>query len=299
MKKLLLLMICVLLLTACQKENSKVTHSKETTRERETTTELSTRTPNSIVGTWYELVANDTANRWYFGEDGKYEFVYERSENGLYNHNGSYTIEDNVVTMINEEGEASGKYRIKYTDYGLKLMHADVAGKPHELYESRQQALETNPNYKKTETYYKSIADEDGYVIEDGVLIRYVGDAEEITIPSNVKDFDGGAIAGENVIKVTYPNTLKVITSGSITSESGIRYIYIEDGVKEIESYAFWDVYLWEIHIPDSVTKIGEKVIGVEEGSVKNSIKIFVKEGSYAHEYFMEAGFEDNLVIEE
>jgi len=46
----------------------------------------------------------------------------------------------------------------------------------------------TNPDYKKTKTYYKSIAD--------------------------------------------------------------------EDGEKEIKAHAFWDVYLWELHIPASVKKI-------------------------------------------
>ena len=299
MNKILILLICVLLLTACQKEDGEVTNSKETTREKETTTELSTRTPNSIVGTWYGLESSDDINRWSFGMDGRYEYVEEYQEDDMHNHSGKYTVEYDVVTMINDKGKVKGKYRIKYTDYGIKLMYAEKAGKPLELYESKQQLLETDPNYYNTETYYKSIADEDGYVIEDDVLIIYVGEAEEITIPSNVEEIDGGAIGGENLKKVTFPNTLKIINSHCITSESDIREIYIEDGVKEIESYAFYDVYLWGLHIPASVTKIGEKVIGVEEGSVKSSIKIFVKEGSYAHEYFMEAGFEDNLVIEE
>ena len=224
MKKILLLMICVLLITACQK--SDVNDIVKTTEEKETTTEKSTRMPNSIVGTWYELEKSDDINRWIFGADGNYEYVREYEGYGMYDHNGTYSVEDNVVTMVNEEGETSGKYRIKYTDYGVKFMYAEKAGKPFELYESRQQALETNPDYKKTKTYYKSIADEDGYVIENGVLIRYVGESEEITIPSNVKDFEGGAIEGENLIKVTYPKTLKVITSSSITSESSVRYIY-------------------------------------------------------------------------
>ena len=286
MKKAIILILCVLLLTACQDKG------------KSTNTEQSTRTPNSIVGTWYELIANDSTNRWSFSEGGDYEYVKENKEDKKYNHSGSYIIEDNIVTMTRDNGKVYGKYRIKYTDYGLKLMYAEEAGRPIELYESKQQLLETSPNYYNTKTYYKTIADEEGYVIEDGVLIAYVGDAKKIRIPSEVKTIDA-VWYGKRLKKVTFPGTLKKINSTVIDAESNIECVYIEEGVVEIEDHAFWDAYLLELHIPSSVTKIGKDIIGVVEGGISEETTIYVEKDSYAHQYFVKEGLEEQLVFEE
>ncbi|MBE5925504.1 MAG: leucine-rich repeat domain-containing protein [Lachnospiraceae bacterium] len=295
MKNFIVIIMCLILLTAC---NSEETTETQTNSPTETTTERSTRTANSIVGTWYELRNDDRLNVWSFKENGCYKYIEESREDNMYDHSGSYTVENNVVTMTDSDGVVKGKYRIKYTDYGVKFMYADRAGSPLELYESRQQALETNPDYHNTLTYYKTIADENGYVIEDGVLIIYVGDAEEITIPSNVKKLDTSCIWGENLKKVTIPGTVKTIERGAFHDELELEYIYIEEGVEEIASRAFSDSAK-EFHFPKSVTKMGEDVISGYEGVVGEHIKIYVKKDSYAHKYFIEHGATDNLIVEE
>ncbi|MBQ4069497.1 MAG: hypothetical protein IJC76_09625, partial [Lachnospiraceae bacterium] len=61
--------------------------------------------------------------------NGTYEFLDESETEDIYKDSGNYTVEDNVVTMINYDGSVDGKYRIKYTDYGIKFMYADRAGK--------------------------------------------------------------------------------------------------------------------------------------------------------------------------
>jgi len=170
--------------------------------------------------------------------------------------------------MTDNYGKERGCYRIKYTDYGIKLMYAKEAGRPIELHENKQLLLESDPNYYTSRRYYKTIADENGYVIENGVLLQYVGDAKSITIPSKVKSIASGAIWGRKLEKVTFQGTLEKIESNVFGPEPEIHYIYIEDGVKEIENYAFKDIYLSELHIPASVTKIGEDIIGVEEGYI-------------------------------
>ena len=127
MKKVLVLIMSMLLLTACSnKEKEEIQTSNI---PKETTTEKSTRTPNSIVGTWYELITYDYLNKWTFNENGTYEFLDESETEDIYKDSGNYTVEDNVVTMINYDGSVDGKYRIKYTDYGIKFMYADRAGK--------------------------------------------------------------------------------------------------------------------------------------------------------------------------
>ena len=276
----------MLLLTACQ-EKGKLNNIEQ-----------STKTSNSIVGTWYELIANDSTNRWSFSDDGSYEYVKEYRKDEKYNHRGSYVIEDNIVTMTSDDGGEYGKYRIKYTDYGIKLMYAEEAGRPIELYENKQQLLETSPNYYKTKTYYKTIADKDGYIIEDGVLIAYVGNAKKIRIPSEVKTVDA-IWYGEKLKTVIFPGTMEKIDVTVIDGESNIDYVYIEEGVVEIEDHAFWDAYLLELHIPSSVTKIGKDIIGVEEGGISEETKIYVKRNSYAHQYFVKEGLEDQLIFEE
>ena len=283
--------MCMLLLTACSSKEKKEALTSDTTGE--TTTEKSTRTPNSIVGTWYELRNYDRLNVWCFEENGSYKYIEESKEDNMADHSGSYKVENNVVTMTNNEGAVTGKYRIKYTDYGVKFMYADRAGKPLELYESRQQVLESSEDYYSTPSYYRTIADEEGYVIEDDTLIRYVGYAQEITIPSNVKIVGKHAIQGINLKKITIPGTVEKICSWAIDEED-IEYIYIEEGVEEIEAWAFSNLILKEIHFPESVKKIGEDVINDDYEEIKiadlTSIKIYVKKDSYAHKYFVENG---------
>lgn len=291
MKKILVLIMCMLLMTACQKQG------------KDDESEKSTRISNSIVGTWYQVTSWDYVDVWEFTSDGRHEFMDEENYiefkkkhvSGGYYY--SYTLENDNLVIKNRNGmEIFDEYKVRYTDYGLELLYADGTGKPEMLYESRQEALEACEDYKYTPTYFKSIADEDGFVIEDGVLIRYVGDAKEITIPSNVERMGKLCMWGEKLRKVTIPGTVKVIESGAFHTEMDYRYIYIEEGVEEIGAGAFPE--LVEIHFPESVKKMGTNVFDAYEG-LDPDMKIYVKEGSYAHEYFIESGLDENLVFEE
>ena len=134
----------MLLLTACQDKG------------KSTNTEQSTRTPDSIVGTWYQMKNADYVISWYFGEDNTYEVITDM-DGKLSEHYGSYVIEDNIVTMTRDNGGEYGKYRIKYTDYGIKLMYAKKAGRPIELHENKQLLLESDPNYYTSRRYYKTM----------------------------------------------------------------------------------------------------------------------------------------------
>ncbi|MBQ4068164.1 MAG: leucine-rich repeat domain-containing protein [Lachnospiraceae bacterium] len=287
MKKAIILILCVLLLAACQNKG------------KSTNTEQSTRTPDSIVGTWYQLKSADYVISWYFGEDNTFEII-DDYYGDVSIHSGSYVIEDSIVTMTRDNGGGYGKYRIKYTDYGFKLMYAEKAGRPLELHENKQKLIESAPNYYTSITYYKTIADKNGYVIEDGVLIEYIGEAKSITIPSKVKSIESGSFSRvRNLDKITFPETIKIIPSHVIGVEGSVSYVYIKDGVQEIEDYAFWDAYLLELHIPSSVTKIGKDIIGVVEGGISEETTIYVEKDSYAHQYFVKEGLEEQLVFEE
>ena len=289
--------MCMLLLTACSSKEKKEALTSDTTGE--TTTEKSTRTPNSIVGTWYELRNYDRLNVWCFEENGSYKYIEESKEDNMADHSGSYKVENNVVTMTNNEGAVTGKYRIKYTDYGVKFMYADRAGKPLELYESRQQVLESSEDYYSTPTYYRTIADEDGFVIQEDGRIIYVGHEDEITIPSDIKVLNSFNAFQMELKKVTIPSTVKKIDEYAFQSDF-IDCVYIEEGVEEIGDGAFDLTGLCEIHFPKSVKVIGEELMtNIEDESIINEVKKYVKKDSYAHKYFVEHGATDNLIVED
>ena len=295
MKKILILVTCVILLTSCQKESREQTD--KTNRETELVIEQSTRIPNSIVGTWYQVdICPGYGDVWVFTSDGKFDSFDEDENKDVRDYDYTYYMEDELLTIEDREGEMYSKFKVKYTEEGLKLLHADKAGSPEILYESKRQALEDNDKYYRSFDYYESIANEDGFVIEDGKLIIYFGDAKEITIPSNVERMGTTCMWGENLRTVIVPGNVKVIESGAFHDELNFEYIYIEEGVEEIGAGAFPE--LIEIHFPASVKKMGTDVFDAYEG-LDPDMKIYVKKDSYAHEYFIEAGLEEQLVFEE
>ena len=294
MKKVLVLIMCMLFLTACNSKETPTTNSLN-----DTTSEKSTRTADSIVGTWHQLRNWDRINVWCFKTDGSYEYVEEDTEDNMYDHSGIYTVENNVVTMTDSDGVVKGKYRIKYTDYGVKFMYADKAGSPLELYESRQQALESSEDYYRTPTYYRTIANEEGYVFKEDGTIIYVGYDDEIIIPSD-KDIIYSFNAFQMELKkVTIPGTVKIIGEDAFTGEF-IERVYIEEGVEEIGDGVFSNTSIYEIHFPKSVKKIGEVLMtNIEDEPSIDYVKIYVKKDSYAHKYFIEHGATDNLIVED
>ena len=299
MKKIVVWIIGLLMLTACKKE--EMNEKDNTNRETEIITEQSTRIQNSVVGTWYHADGSlPDGDIWIFTSDGKFETFDEADEaekTDVTDYYYTYYMEEDVLTIENSEGEMHSKFRVKYTEEGFKLLHADEAGRPELLYESKRQALEDNDEYYHSFDYYESIANDEGFVVEDGVLVMYLGDAKEITIPSDVEVMGKHSMWGENLRTVTIPGTVKVIESAAFHDELCFEYIYIEEGVEEIGAGAFPD--LVEIYFPKSVKKMGTDVFDTYEGSVNPDMRIYVKEGSYAHKYFIEAGLEEQLIFEE
>lgn len=77
----------------------------------------------------------------------------------------------------------------------------------------------------------------DGFIIENGVLIRYAGNGAQITVPEQVREIGQKAFFMNHHIKsITFP-----------------------DGTERIGDYAFADCHgLENITLPDSLTVIGE-----------------------------------------
>ncbi len=80
------------------------------------------------------------------------------------------------------------------------------------------------------------------FVVDDqGVLVRYSGDEEEIKLPKSIK----------------------TISFGAFLDKSKIKKIVLPEGLKRIDEYAFYScTSLEEVVIPDSVESIGRLAFG-------------------------------------
>ena len=271
MKKIVIALIStvVMLMTACGNANEK------------TEREPSTRVPNSVVGKWYEYSSAEGIKIWDFNEEGIYYFTSEKmygKEDETYEiWREEYSIEGNTIHMYKEDAT------LEYTSYGLRLIYSpsyDI-----KLYEYREDAAKQIPDEYKQEENYESIKDENGCVIEDGVLIKYFTEDKEITIPDNVTTIGSSVIVRESEVidKLTIPGNVKRIEKSAF-NETPLGCVVMEEGVEEIGDYAFADSYYSEIHVPDSVSHIGEFAFRCSE--LNNKGKIYVKKGTYAEEYF-------------
>ena len=94
---------------------------------------------------------------------------------------------------------------------------------------------------------------------ENGTLIKWLKNEENVTIPSEIKVINGGAFNGNTTIK-------SVVIRGGVTSIGDYAFqgctslasIEIPDSVESIGDYAFSNCdSLTSVEIPDSVTSIG------------------------------------------
>ncbi len=98
------------------------------------------------------------------------------------------------------------------------------------------------------------------FVIEgDGILVRYNGNQQDVTIPDGVKQIGGGAFKNLQITNVTIPNSVAKICKSAFWNCSLLTNISIPDSVTEIEGRAFYDCSsLKIITIPENVTTLGE-----------------------------------------
>lgn len=236
----------------------------------------------SVIGTSY-VSQNNRLEEYTFYENGTYERRDERFLEDDQSVRSHYRQKENRIVMRGQT------YEVSYSNDGFTLTLPKEEYEIH-FYWSKEKAVKSDPEYKFSEKYYKSIADSNGCVIENGVLIAYVGDASELVIPKYVKEIGSNSLAadlgyGSSLEKIVVPGTVKKIDENAFFFTSADT-IVIEEGVEEIGDGAFSDAYIKEIYYPASVKKIGSGIMMTEEGL--NGCKIHVVEGSACAEYFEE-----------
>lgn len=131
-------------------------------------------------------------------------------------------------------------------------------------------------------------ADNDGFVIENGVLKAYVGKDSNITIPSTVTTIGANSLSGDmgygtSIESIIVPSTVTTIEKNAFAFTDA-DIIKIEEGVTTIGDQAFSDSYISEIYFPESLTNIGKVIMQTEEGL--SDCKIHVKKDSAIAKYF-------------
>lgn len=101
-------------------------------------------------------------------------------------------------------------------------------------------------------------ADEKGFDIQDGVLVKYTGSSTKVVIPKSVTSIGAEAFASCGIKEVTIPGTVESIGDSAFNKCGLLTNVKIENGVKSIGEYAFAScVELREIELPKSVLSIG------------------------------------------
>ena len=112
-------------------------------------------------------------------------------------------------------------------------------------------------------TSQKVYAKNSDFVIENGVLIKYNGNANTVTVPKGVTVIGRSAFSGSNITKVELPKGLKKIEYSAFSSCKNLKSITIPNGVAYIGDSAFnWCECLKTINIPKSTTYIGVYAFG-------------------------------------
>lgn len=123
------------------------------------------------------------------------------------------------------------------------------------------------------------------FVIEKGVLKKYVGYDTVVVIPDGVRSIGERTFAYcSSLTSVTIPDSITIIGSSAFEGCTGLTSVDIPDSVKSIDYSAFAYCYnLTSVTIPDSVKSIDDfafmRLSGVEK------FVIYTTKGSYADEY--------------
>lgn len=126
----------------------------------------------------------------------------------------------------------------------------------------------------------------DFVVIGDGLLYKYKGSDEAVTIPGTVKKIGDYAFSGNSSIaSVIIPSSVTEIGQGAFSRDSSLDSVTIGSGVTEISTEAFKGCEkLKNIAVPSTVTSVGERAFGYGDG-VKYAVTLCGNNGSAAQEY--------------
>lgn len=149
---------------------------------------------------------------------------------------------------------------------GLKSSDEDMTSKwdevkvlINELAESIQLLDSTKKATKKKSKKTDDTSDPD-FIIQNGVLRKYIGDKRNIVIPDGVKELADSVFSGFSKIKsVVVPEGVKKIGRRCFENCTHLKNCYLPDSLEQIGGYAFVDCHeLKEVYLSDKIKSLGD-----------------------------------------
>ena len=99
-----------------------------------------------------------------------------------------------------------------------------------------------------------------GFIVENGVLVKYIGRDKNVTVPNGINKIGDSAFYHCNVIEsVVIPSNVKSLGNEVFKDCANLKSVQISDGIKEIPYGTFYNCSkLEKVNIPATVTKIGK-----------------------------------------
>ena len=111
-------------------------------------------------------------------------------------------------------------------------------------------------------TAYLNTTDKEFLVLGDGILVKYSGTAEDITLPDNVKQIAGSAFYGNKTIKkIAFTDNVSYIGMRSFMNCTALDTVAFGKGLKVLDKEAFaMCTSLKKAVVPESVELVGDSV---------------------------------------
>ncbi len=152
--------------------------------------------------------------------------------------------------------------------------------------------------YELNENFDKSLADDEGFVVKDGQLSKYIGINRKIILPETAKeivDFDATNIYYFSSFVI--PSNVKKINKASLQYLQTDDLVF-EEGVEQIDDEALAHANYTDIYLPSSIKVLGNNIFddGIEGATfhvVKDSaVDIYLKNNYSGEDFELEYDYE-------
>jgi hypothetical protein len=104
-------------------------------------------------------------------------------------------------------------------------------------------------------------ADDNGCIVINGMLIKYIGNSSVLTLPSTFKTINYRAFENNNTLSgIVIPTTVTSIKDNAFNGCTYLNTITIAESVTEIGKWAFRDTAFSSITLPSGVTTISQSM---------------------------------------
>ena len=176
-----------------------------------------------------------------------------------------WNYRDKITEVVIEDGVTTiGRWAFQYHPNLRTVRMADSvesigAGAFHECKKLTDTGVPENLTDIGEDAYRgcDALADANGFVIVNGILFDYVGEAEKVSIPAYVTRISRYSFWDcQSVKEVTIPSGINSVVYGMFSGCENLVSVSLPDSITKIELSAFYGCKNLELTLPDSVTEV-------------------------------------------